>query len=91
MIFDIIYWSIKDKFIDNTFQHEGAKTWFKEKRIVSTDYFKRYFSYSVIEGELSDVIFEDFINSIKTLDTKNIIDKLDLIFKNPMLILLFLN
>jgi hypothetical protein len=63
----------------NTFQHEGAKTWFKEKRIVSTDYFKRYFSYSVIEGELSDVIFEDFINSIKTLDTKNIIDKLDFI------------
>src|SRR5690606_9303743 len=47
----------------NTFQHEGHKEWLKEKRIVSTSYFKRYFSYAVIDGELSDVMFEEFINS----------------------------
>lgn len=60
----------------NTFQHKGEKTWFKEKRIVSTDYFKRYFSYTVIDGELSDVVFEDFVNSIKTLEIENIGEKL---------------
>jgi hypothetical protein len=61
----------------NTFQHEGEKTWFKEKRIVSTDYFKRYFSYTVIDGELSDVVFEDFVNSIKELEIENIVAKLN--------------
>lgn len=61
----------------NTFQHEGEKNWFKEKRIVSKDYFKRYFSYTVIDGEISDVVFEDFVNSIKTLEIENIAEKLD--------------
>ncbi|WP_264524023.1 KAP family NTPase [Flavobacterium sp. N502536] len=61
----------------NTFQHEGEKNWFKEKRIVSKDYFKRYFSYTVIDGELSDVAFEDFVNSIKTWETEEIADKLN--------------
>ncbi|WP_405211735.1 P-loop NTPase fold protein [Dokdonia sp. Asnod2-E02] len=51
----------------NTFQHEGHKEWLKEKRIVSTSYFKRYFSYAVIEGELSDVMFEEFMNSLETM------------------------
>lgn len=60
----------------NTFQHEGEKNWFKERRIVSKDYFKRYFSYTVIDGELSDVVFEDFVNSIKILETKDIADKI---------------
>jgi predicted KAP-like P-loop ATPase len=49
----------------NTFQHEGDKEWQKEKRIVSTSYFNRYFSYAVIEGELSDVEFDEFVESIE--------------------------
>jgi len=49
----------------NTFQHEGHKQWLKEKRIVSTSYFNRYFSYAVIEGELSDVAFDEFVKSIE--------------------------
>lgn len=56
----------------NTFQHEGHKEWLKEKRIVSTSYFKRYFSYAVIEGELSDVMFEGFMSSLETLEIKDI-------------------
>ena len=57
---------------NNTFQHEGHKEWLKEKRIVSTSYFKRYFSYAVIEGELSDVMFEGFMNSLETIEIKDI-------------------
>lgn len=56
----------------NTFQHEGHKQWLKEKRIVSTSYFKRYFSYAVIEGELSDVMFEEFMQSLEAIEIKDI-------------------
>jgi predicted KAP-like P-loop ATPase len=35
--------------------------WFRLKRIVSPQYFKRYFSYSVIKGEVSDVTFDEFL------------------------------
>ncbi|WP_047246139.1 KAP family P-loop NTPase fold protein [Maribacter thermophilus] len=52
----------------NTFQHEGHKEWLKEKRVVSTSYFNRYFSYAVIDGELSDVAFDEFINSVENAE-----------------------
>jgi predicted KAP-like P-loop ATPase len=61
-----------DEAFHNTFQHEGEKKWTKDKRIVSTSYFKRYFSYAVIDGELSDVAFDDFMNSLETLELKDI-------------------
>jgi predicted KAP-like P-loop ATPase len=64
---------------NNNFLHDGAKKWFKDKRIVSTSYFKRYFSYTVIKGELSDVQFDSFFNSINDssiADLKEQIDKL---------------
>jgi len=61
-----------DEAFHNTFQHEGGKKWTKEKRIVSTSYFKRYFSYAVIDGELSDVEFDDFMNSLDTSELKDI-------------------
>lgn len=56
----------------NRFQHEGHKEWLKEKRIVSTSYFKRYFSYAVIDGELSDVMFEEFMNSLEEPEIKDV-------------------
>lgn len=74
---DAIYQLLKTLFprlneaFHNTFQHEGHKEWLKEKRIVSTSYFKRYFSYAVIEGELSDVMFEGFMNSLETMKIKD--------------------
>lgn len=49
---------------NNNFLHDGVNIWFKHKRIVSSSYFKRYFSYTVIEGELSDIQFDLFFNSI---------------------------
>lgn len=38
--------------------------WFKKKRIVSPKYFNRYFTYTVIKGEISDVAFEIFLSEI---------------------------
>jgi predicted KAP-like P-loop ATPase len=45
------------------------KDWFKKKRIVSPKYFSKYFSYVVINGEISDIEFFDFL---KTVSTKSI-------------------
>jgi predicted KAP-like P-loop ATPase len=61
-----------DEAFHNRFQHDGEKEWLKQKRIVSTSYFKRYFSYSVIEGELSDVAFDDFMNMLDSSELKDI-------------------
>ena len=38
--------------------------WFKEKRVCSHFYFKRYFSYAVIKGEISDIEFDAFLSNI---------------------------
>lgn len=62
-----------DEAFHNTFQHEGEKKWNNEKRIVSTSYFKRYFSYAVIDGELSDVAFDEFMNSLDSMELKDIV------------------
>jgi len=48
----------------NTHLHKAREIWYKEKKIAVPDYFNRYFTYSVIEGELSDVLFKNFINSL---------------------------
>lgn len=40
------------------------KKWYEEKRIGSPQYFQRYFSYTVIEGEISDIVFEEFLEAI---------------------------
>ena len=37
------------------------KKWYQEKRICSTYYFNRYFSYVVRKGEISDVYFEELL------------------------------
>lgn len=69
----------------NTFQHNGDTIWFKEKRIVSPEYFNRFFSYAVIEGELSDVSFESFIQGIsKNENDKIIIELKKLISKSSI-------
>lgn len=53
-----------DEAFRNTFRHNGLAEWHKNKRIVSPDYFKRYFSYTILKGEISDVSFESLIASI---------------------------
>lgn len=40
------------------------KTWAKEQKIASSEYFKRYFQYSVPAGDVPDVATEDFLKQI---------------------------
>ena len=63
-----------DEAFRNTF-YQG-NDWFKKKRIVSPDYFQRYFSYTVLKGELSDVSFDEFSSQLEVLDVEQIKDKI---------------
>jgi hypothetical protein len=40
---------------------DNLKQWYINKSIGSPSYFNRYFSYSVQKGEISDIIFDEFI------------------------------
>jgi predicted KAP-like P-loop ATPase len=61
--------------LDEAFRNTSHFTgnWYKEKRIASPDYFSRYFSYSVIKGQVSDIQFNEFIDSIDSRSTEDLI------------------
>nr|WP_157247205.1 P-loop NTPase fold protein [Pedobacter panaciterrae] len=44
--------------------------WYRQKLIAAPVYFERYFSYAVIKGDLSDVVFEDFVGKFATATEK---------------------
>jgi hypothetical protein len=58
--------------------------WAKEKRIASKFYFDRYFSYAIPEGDVSDVVVEDFISSLSNNSVDDIVISLNKIvtFRN---------
>lgn len=51
--------------------------WRKEKRICSTDYFDKYFSYAVIEGDISDVEFDLFISDLSVAEHELIKERVE--------------
>lgn len=55
--------------------------WYKEKRICSPDYFEKYFTYAVIHGDISDVRFKSFIDSISLINKDEFNSELQLILK----------
>ncbi len=67
--------TLKEAF-DNTIEYEGYKKWYKHKRIVSPNYFKRYFSFVVLKGEISDNYFDNFKDTLHKLSTEEITDKI---------------
>jgi predicted KAP-like P-loop ATPase len=49
----------------NFWQNEGEENdWYRDKKIGSAKYFDRYFSYAVIEGDISDIEFNEFLDNI---------------------------
>ena len=47
--------------------HESDVNHYTQKRIASTKYFNRYFSYVVIKGDISDIDFDSFLNLVETV------------------------
>lgn len=56
---------------------EWDKTWAEEKRIASQKYFDRYFTYSIPTGDVSDILIEDFIASLESIDSEQLIKTID--------------
>jgi len=46
--------------------------WRNEKRVASASYFERFFSYTILDGDLSDIKFDEFIDSIDNNDVESI-------------------
>lgn len=55
------------------YDRNHQEKWKIEKRICSSDYFDRYFSYAVIEGDISDVEFEQFLKHLNSNSVEEII------------------
>lgn len=52
--------------------HEWEDTWAKEQRVASKQYFTRFFSYTVPEGDISDQELESFLGRIENESISNI-------------------
>lgn len=55
----------KEAFNNSKFRNSEI-IWEKEKRIASPKYFNRYFVYSVLKDEISDVYFDNYIKSLNS-------------------------
>lgn len=56
--------------------------WTKEKRIVSSKYFNRYFIYSVPKDDISDIHFDNYINNLDTKTFDEVLAETNEILKN---------
>lgn len=72
---------LKEAF-ENSFYHRGPLEWYKAKRVVSPEYFNRYFSYCVLKGEISDVSFDSFISIAKEMEIEEVKQSLEKLIKS---------
>lgn len=57
---------LKEVYHNYVHNERSYNTWHHERRIGSPQYFHRYFTYAVIEGEISDVEFDEYLNQLST-------------------------
>ena len=72
----------KSAFQNYHFRMDSYEQWKREKRICSTSYFDRYFSYSVIEGDISDVEFDQFILQLDHINIEQVKQGIEQFCKN---------
>lgn len=65
-----------NELLNNHFNMQFDEVVVTEKKIGSYNYFRRYFSYCVLQGEISEVTFSNFMNTVSDLSQTEIIDKL---------------
>lgn len=61
---------------------DSWRDWYRAKRLCSGKYFERYFTYAVIEGDLSDTYFDQFLTDLDDLPLDELKEKMDLLFQN---------
>lgn len=70
-----------NELLNNSFRMQFNENVILEKKIGSAHYFKRYFAYAVLKGEISDVEFENFSKNLSVTEQKQIANQL-LEFRN---------
>lgn len=65
----------------NNFEHEGLKKWNREKRIGSINYASKYFLYDVVNGEIPDIVFTNFIKMLEDEKIEEISTNIDELIK----------
>jgi predicted KAP-like P-loop ATPase len=50
--------------------------WYQQKKICSPFYFNRYFTYSVIKGEISDIEFDKFLANVEVAEHETLIHQM---------------
>ena len=69
-----------DTIYGNTFYSDDSiEQWAKEKRVASSEYFQRYFSYAVPEGDVPDKTVDDLLDSAEALSSMEIASQLQTI------------
>jgi hypothetical protein len=63
------------------FRDTDWKSWYKEKRICSGTYFERYFTYVVLDGDISDVMFQGLLSDLESLPLEECEEKLAYFFE----------
>lgn len=63
------------------YSNESHNDWYVQKRIVSTKYFDRFFTYAVIEGDISDIEFEELLKNVMTTSVEENSTKVSEIIK----------
>lgn len=66
-----IFPQLEEVFGNHSYSDHTRSDWYKLKRICSAHYFERYFSYVVLEGEISDIVFDGLIDQLSNRDFEN--------------------
>lgn len=64
---------LKAVYSNTTYPDTAYVRWAKEKKICSGKYFDRYFSYSVLEGDIPDNYFDQLLIDLRTNSVENLL------------------
>ncbi|MBP0611593.1 AAA family ATPase [Chryseobacterium sp. cx-311] len=62
-----------NELLNNSFNMQFGETVVREKKIGAYQYFKRYFAYTVLKGEISDISFDEFFKNLQNLERHQIV------------------
>lgn len=81
-ILEKLFPQIESLYRNTIYSDESYKKWIREKKICSSRYFGRYFSYAVQDNDIPDQFFDQFLIDLKTLEITSTIKKLKQFLKD---------
>jgi hypothetical protein len=71
-LLETLFPKLKAVFGNYHYGSEWQTTWANEQRVSSGDYFYRYFSYTIPEGDIPDLVIEQFLSQIQNSSYQDI-------------------